>query len=61
MRLRKLQELLEKNELSPSEKREIKQLIEELNKISEAVSPDCVGAYRQLRIKYSDILNNLDK
>lgn len=61
MRLRKLQELLEKNELSPSEKREIKQLIEELNKISEAVSPDFVGAYRQLRIKYSDILNNLDK
>ena len=61
MRRRKLQELLEKNELSPSEKREIKQLIEELNKISEAVSPDFVGAYRQLRIKYSDILNNLDK
>lgn len=61
MRLRKLQELLEKNELSPSEKREIKQLIEELNKISEAVSPDFVGTYRQLRIKYSDILNNLDK
>lgn len=61
MRLRKLQELLEQNELSTSDKREIKQLIEELGKISEAVSPDLVGAYRQLRIKYSDTLNNINK
>lgn len=61
MRLRKLQELLEQNELSTSDKRDIKQLMAELNKISEAVSPDLVGAYRQLRIKYSDTLNNIDK
>ena len=61
MRLRKLQELLEQNELSTSDKRDIKQLMAELDKISEAVSPDLVGAYRQLRIKYSDTLNNIDK
>lgn len=61
MRLHKLQELLEQNELSTSDKRDIIQLIAELDKISEAVSPDLVGAYRQLRIKYSDTFNNIDK
>lgn len=61
MRLRKLQELLEQNELSTSDKRDITLLMAELDKISEAVSPDLVGAYRQLRIRYSDTLNNIDK
>ena len=61
MRLSKLNELLKQNELSASDKRDIQQLIVELDKVSEAVSPDFVGAYRQLRIKYSDTLNNIDK
>ena len=61
MRFRKLQELLEQSELTSSDMREVKHLKEELEKISEAVSPDFVGAYRQLKIKYSDILNNIDK
>lgn len=61
MRLSKLQELLEQSNLTASDKNYVKQLIAELDKISEAVSPDFVGAYRQLRIKYSDIINDIDK
>ena len=55
MRLRRLQELLSNNVLTDSDKNEIRQLMVELDKISEAVSPDLVGEY--LRIK----INNVDK
>ena len=55
MRLRRLQELLSNNVLTDSDKNEIRQLMVELDKISEAVSPDLVGEYLQIKI------NNVDK
>ena len=55
MRLRRLQELLSNKVLTDSDKNEIRQLMVELDKISEAVSPDLVGEY--LKVK----LNNVDK
>ncbi len=55
MRLRRLQELLNNENLTDSDKNEIRQLMVELEKISEAVSPDLVGEY--LKVK----LNNVDK
>ena len=55
MRLRRLQELLSNSILTDSNKNEIRQLMVELDKISEAVSPDLVGEY--LKVK----LNNVDK
>ena len=50
MRLLKLKELLEQEELTNSDKHTIRQLLEELDKISEAVSPDLVGEYIKLKI-----------
>ena len=55
MRLRRLQELLSNNVLTDSDKNDIRQLMVELDKISEAVSPDLVGEYLQIKI------NNVDK
>lgn len=55
MRLRRLQELLSNKVLTDSDKNEIRQLMVELDKISEAVSPDLVGEYLQIKI------NNVDK
>ena len=54
-RLRRLQELLIIEKLTDSNKNEIRQLMVELDKISEAVSPDLVGEY--IKVK----LNNVDK
>ena len=54
-RLRRLQELLIIKNLTDSDKNEIRQLMIELDKISEAVSPDLVGEY--IKVK----LNNVDK
>lgn len=55
MRLRRLQELLSNKVLTDSDKNEIRLLMVELDKISEAVSPDLVGEYLQIKI------NNVDK
>ena len=55
MRLHRLQELLNNERLSDSDKNEIRQLMIELDKVSEAVSPDLVGEY--IKVK----LNNVDK
>lgn len=55
MRLRRLQELLSNKVLTDSDNNEIRQLMVELDKISEAVSPDLVGEYLQIKI------NNVDK
>lgn len=61
MRLNKLKTLLEMKEWTPSEMNYIRQLMTELDKISEAVSPDFVGAYRQLLLKYVAKLNDIRK
>jgi predicted ATP-binding protein involved in virulence len=61
MRLNKLKTLLEMKEWTPSEMNYIRQLMTELDKISEAVSPDFVGAYRQLLLKYVARLNDIRK
>lgn len=53
-RFDELKSLLEKSELSISEKMVAKQLIEDMRKIPEASAPELVGAYRQLEIEYFD-------
>ena len=61
MRLNKLKSLLTKDSWTQSEMNYIRQLITELDKISETVSPDLVGAYRQLLLTHIDKLNSIKK
>lgn len=61
MRLKRLQELLEQNEWSDSDKNEIKQLMTELDKVSEAVSPDLVGEYLKLKLDNVKIIKEIGK
>lgn len=59
IRLKKLIELLSKKELSNSDKNTIRQLITELDKISEAVSPDLVGEYRRVKLDHVNIIKEV--
>ncbi len=51
-RYEELERLLKKDSLSESELATVKQIFEDYKKIPEAVSPELVGAYRQLEITY---------
>ena len=59
MRLNRLQELLEQEERTDAEKNEIKILITELDKVSEAVSPDLVGEYVSLKLNHVNIIKEI--
>lgn len=61
MRLRRLQELLNNEKLTDSDKNEIRQLMVELDKISEAVSPDLVGEYITVKLNNVDIIREINK
>jgi hypothetical protein len=54
-----LKGLLEKENLTDSEKMNARMLLEDFDKIPEASLPEIVGAYRSLTIKYADKINNL--
>lgn len=59
MKLEKFKELLQKASLSESEKKRLNSLRLDFEKLNSIVSPDVVGEYRQLCIKYADNLKNL--
>ena len=52
MQLNRLEELLEKENLSSSEKSELKHLNNDFDKIPEVVSPKIIGRYLQLKNEY---------
>lgn len=58
-RLNKMKELLEKEELTQSEKESIKFYIKDFDSIPEAVSPSLIGEYLQLKLKYVDKIKEL--
>lgn len=58
-RYEELKRLLEKSELSDTERVTARQILEDYKKIAEATSPELVGAYRQLEIKYNDKIAKL--
>ena len=58
-RLNKVKGLLEKGELTPSEKESIKYYIKDFDSIPEAVSPSLIGEYLQLKLKYVDKIKEL--
>ena len=57
--LRRLEELLKRNTLSTSEKLETKRLIDDFEKIPEALSPLLKGEFMKLCIKHVDVLKML--
>ena len=59
MKLEKFKELLLKSSLSESEKKRLNSLRLDFEKLNAIVSPDVVGEYRQLCIKYADNLKTL--
>lgn len=59
MRLNKLKELFEQKERTDSDKNEIRLLITELDKVSEAVSPDLVGEYISLKLDHINIIKEI--
>lgn len=58
-RYEELKSLLEKSELSYAERSTIRQLVEDIRKIPEAVAPDLVRAFRQLELDYNDKITSL--
>lgn len=58
-RYEELERLLKKEKLSESERLSAMQIVEDYRKIPEATSPELVGAYRQLKIKYFDKIKEL--
>lgn len=61
MRLNRLKELFDQKEKSDSDKNEIKQLMAELDKVSEAVSPDLVGEYLKLKLHNINVIKEIGK
>ncbi len=58
-RYNELETLLKKEELSDNELVTAKQIFEDYKKIPEAISPELVGAYRQLEITYNSKIREL--
>lgn len=58
-RYNELKQLLDKGELSESERQTARQILEDIKKIPEATSPELVGAYRQLEIQYNSTIKGL--
>ena len=61
MRLKRLQTLMDQKERTNSDKNEIRQLMFELDKVSEAVSPDLVGEYIKLKLNNINIIKEINK
>lgn len=61
MRLNRLKSLFAQKEWSDADKNEIKQLMFELDKVSEAVSPDLVGEYIKLKLNNVNIIKEMSK
>lgn len=59
LRYEELETLLKKDMLSDTERLTAKQIIEDYKKIPEATSPELVGAYRQLEIRYNGKIKEL--
>ena len=61
IRLNRLKELLEQKERTDADNNEIRLLITELDKVSEAVSPDLVGEYINLKLNHVNIIKEIGK
>ena len=59
MRLSEFEKLLSKSELTLGDKETLRNLKSDFEKIPEAVSPLLIGRFRELVIKYSEILKSL--
>lgn len=59
MQLERLESLLQKTDLTDSDKYDIKQLVEDLNKVPESVSPNLVGAYMTIKNRYASVLKTV--
>lgn len=59
MQLEKLSNLLQKGELTDSDKYEIKLLIADLDKVPESVSPNIVGDYFAIKTKYASVIKSV--
>lgn len=59
MQLNTLEGLLKKESLTEADKTAIKHLIVDLNKVSEAVSPNVVGSYLALRNRYASVIKSV--
>lgn len=59
MQLERLESLLQKNDLTDSDKYDIRQLVEDLNKVPESVSPNLVGAYMTIKNRYASVLKTV--
>lgn len=53
-RLDELTKLLSKEDLTPSEQMDVKLLVEDFEKIPEALSPSVIGEFLQIKLKYAD-------
>lgn len=58
-RYEELESLLQKRNLSDSERLTARQIIEDYRKIPEATSPELVGAYRQLEISFNNKIREI--
>lgn len=54
--LNRLRELLKQADLDIAERFEVKELVKDLDKVSESVSPKIAGEYEELKIKWADKL-----
>lgn len=57
MQLDTLENLLKKGPLSEADKSTIRHLMTDLDKVPESVSPNIVGSYLSLKIKYASVIN----
>lgn len=54
--MNRLRELLKQADLDIAERFEVKELVKDLDKVSESVSPKIAGEYEELKIKWADKL-----
>lgn len=59
MQLERLESLLQKESLTDSDKYDIRQLVEDLNKVPESVSPNLVGTYMTIKNRYASVLKTV--
>ena len=59
MQLERLESLLQKSGLTDSDKYDIRQLVEDLDKVPESVSPNLVGAYLTIKNRYASVLKTV--
>ena len=59
MRLDELTKLLSKDYLTSSEQMDVKLLVEDFEKIPEALSPSVVGEFLQIKLKYADKIKSV--